>query len=193
MSFCSLNCTGWDSVHLTTGHPCPYCLQTIVADAPKSPATATGTGTGSVAALEAHTAVPVASCAPGVASDRKAGGGPVPVATAPGVPNRHARNTDPNTAHEAALSVSDPHKRRLYDHILGLIFEHGPLTDWQLAQKLTQRLGEPIIATSSGKRRGEMRDMGLLYDTGFRGPTETGPKKAIRWGLTPAGVMEVSA
>lgn len=108
-------------------------------------------------------------------------------------PIKHARNTDPDTARDAALSVNDAHKRRLYDHILALIFEHGPLTDWQLAQKLTQRLGEPIIATSAGKRRGELRDMGLVYDTGFRGPTETGPKKAVRWGLTPAGEMEVAA
>lgn len=111
----------------------------------------------------------------------------------PEAPNRHARNTDPDTAHDAALSVADAHKRRLYDHILALIFEHGPLTDWQLSRFLTVRIGEPVIATSAGKRRGELRDMGLLFDTGFRGPTETGPKKAVRWGLTPAGEMEVAA
>ena len=110
-----------------------------------------------------------------------------------GAPIKHARNTDPDTARDAALSVTDAHKRRLYDHILALIFEHGPLTDWQLSRFLTVRIGEPVIATSAGKRRGELRDMGLLYDTGFRGPTETGPKKAVRWGLTPAGEMEVAA
>lgn len=108
-------------------------------------------------------------------------------------PIKHARNTDPDTARDAALSVTDAHKRRLYDHILALIFEHGPLTDWQLSRFLTVRIGEPVIATSAGKRRGELRDMGLLYDTGFRGPTETGPKKAVRWGLTPAGEVEVAA
>ena len=114
-----------------------------------------------------------------------------PVAS--GAPIKHARNTDPDTARDAALSVADAHKRRLYDHILALIFEHGPLTDWQLSRFLTVRIGEPVIATSAGKRRGELRDMGLLYDTGFRGPTETGPKKAVRWGLTPAGEVEVAA
>lgn len=110
-----------------------------------------------------------------------------------GAPIKHARNTDPDTARDAALSVADTHKRRLYDHILALIFEHGPLTDWQLSRFLTVRIGEPVIATSAGKRRGELRDMGLLFDTGFRGPTETGPKKAVRWGLTPAGEVEVAA
>ena len=114
-----------------------------------------------------------------------------PVAS--GAPIKHARNTDPDTARDAALSVTDAHKRRLYDHILALIFEHGPLTDWQLSRFLTVRIGEPVIATSAGKRRGELRDMGLLFDTGFRGPTETGPKKAVRWGLTPAGEVEVAA
>ena len=114
-----------------------------------------------------------------------------PVAS--GAPIKHARNTDPDTARDAALSVTDAHKRRLYDHILALIFERGPLTDWQLSRFLTVRIGEPVIATSAGKRRGELRDMGLLFDTGFRGPTETGPKKAVRWGLTPAGEVEVAA
>ena len=56
-----------------------------------------------------------------------------------------------------------------------------------------RRVGEPVIATSAGKRRGELRDMGLLCDTGFRGPTETGPRKAVRWGLTPAGEVEATA
>lgn len=114
-----------------------------------------------------------------------------PVAS--GAPIKHARNTDPDTARDAALSVADTHKRRLYDHILALIFEHGPMTDYELAKWLTQRLGEPIIATSAGKRRGELRDMGLVFDTKFKGPTETGPRKGIRWGLTPAGEVEVAA
>lgn len=117
----------------------------------------------------------------------------IPPVVVSGAPIKHARNTDPDTARDAALSVTDAHKRRLYDHILALIFEHGPMTDYELAKRLTQRLGEPIIATSAGKRRGELRDMGLVFDTKFKGPTETGPRKGIRWGLTPAGEVEVAA
>ena len=52
---------------------------------------------------------------------------------------------------KAALAQSDPNNRRLYDHILALMFEHGPLTDWQLAEKLSGRMGERIIATSAGR------------------------------------------
>ena len=173
---------------IALGATCPWCLQ-IVAERPHSLATAAGR-------VEASPAPPLpaaAIAAPPLAAARLDAAAPEVAPPASGAPIKHARNTDPDTARDAALSVNDAHKRRLYDHILALIFEHGPLTDWQLAQKLTQRIGEPVIATSAGKRRGELRDMGLLYDTGFRGPTETGPKKAVRWGLTPAGEVEVAA
>jgi len=70
------------------------------------------------------------------------------------------------------------------------IYEHGPLTDWQLADHVSRRTGVPTIATSAGKRRGELRDMGLVVDSGHRGPTETGPKRGIRWALTAAGAFE---
>jgi len=138
-------------------------------------------------------APPAATIAPAVAADRKEAGGVIAAPPAAGAPIKGARNTDPDTAHEAALSVADAHKRRVYDHILALMFEHGPLTDWQLAEKLSGRMGERIIATSAGVRRGELRNMGLVADTGHRGPTETGPKKGIRWGLTAAGEQEVAA
>jgi len=136
---------------------------------------------------------PAATIAPAVAADRKEAGGVIAAPPAAGAPIKGARNTDPDTAHDAALSVADAHKRKVYDHILALMFEHGPLTDWQLAEKLSARMGERIIATSAGVRRGELRNMGLVADTGHRGPTETGPKKGIRWGLTAAGEQQVAA
>lgn len=170
-----MNCThGGPDMNIALGDRCPWCRK-IVAE---------------------RTAVPAHIAAnPVTPTPRAAAAAPetIPPTVVSGAPIKHARNTDPDTARDAALSVTDPHKRRLYDHILTLIFEHGPLTDWQLSRFLTVRIGEPVIATSAGKRRGELRDMGLLFDTGFRGPTETGPKKAVRWGLTPAGEMEVAA
>ncbi len=103
------------------------------------------------------------------------------------LPHRHARNTDPLTSVEAAESVDDIARRNAHAAIMRALFEHGPQTDWQLGR----RLG--LIATSAGKRRGELRDMGLVADSGHRGPTETGPKRAIRWALTDAGSREVAA
>jgi len=188
-----MNCThGGTDMNVALGAKCPWCLH-IVAERTAVLATAAGraeaTPTTPVAIPAAHTAAN-----PVTPTTRTSAAAPgVDLLPAPGAPIKHARNTDPDTARDAALSVADAHKRRLYDHILALIFEHGPLTDWQLSRFLTVRIGEPVIATSAGKRRGELRDMGLLYDTGFRGPTETGPKKAVRWGLTPAGEMEVAA
>lgn len=43
--------------------------------------------------------------------------------------------------------------------------------------------------TSAGKRRGELRDMGLVFNTGNRRPSDTG-SPAIVWDLTPLGVVE---
>lgn len=180
-------------MNIAPGDRCPWCRKIVVELSALT--TRGGEEVGSVAALETYSHLPAAHIA--VRSVPILAGLPAPETIPPvvvsGAPIKHARNTDPDTARDAALSVTDAHKRRLYDHILALIFEHGPLTDWQLSRFLTVRIGEPVIATSAGKRRGELRDMGLLYDTGFRGPTETGPKKAVRWGLTPAGELEVAA
>lgn len=109
------------------------------------------------------------------------GVGPGPAST-----HRGARNTDPDTSMEAAESVDDHSRRSAYDTILRILFEHGPQTDWQLGQ----RMG--LLATSAGKRRGELRDMGLVYQTKDRGPTSTGDTAAWRHALTAQGA-EVAA
>ena len=124
---------------------------------------------------------------PADSSDRKAGGGSIPALPSAGGGHRGARTTDPQTSLDAAMSVTDPARRTVYAAILNSIREHGPLTDWQLAKYVSLRVGLAIIPTSVGVRRGEMRNMGLLADSGHRGPTETGPYRGIRWALTPAG------
>lgn len=40
---------------------------------------------------------------------------------------------------------------------------------------------------------GKGRSVHITKHCGGKGPTETGPKKAVRWGLTPAGEVEVAA
>lgn len=190
-----MNCThGGTAMNVALGDRCPWCLKIVVELS--ALATRGGEGVGGAVTSETHRSLPAAHIAANPVTPTPRATAAAPETTLPlvfGAPIKHARNTDPDTARDAALSVTDAHKRRLYDHILALIFEHGPMTDYELAKRLTQRLGEPIIATSAGKRRGELRDMGLVFDTKFKGPTETGPRKGIRWGLTPAGEAEVAA
>lgn len=146
-----------------------------------------------VAGLAAAAGAPGEVAARSEAVQPAPGAEPAPTEAAPPsvgaatVGHRGARNTDPDTSLEAAESITDEARRHVYDQIIRIIFEHGPQTDWQLGQKLG------LLATSAGKRRGELRDMGLVEQTEFRGPTSTGPKRAWRHGLTVAGEREAAA
>lgn len=91
-----------------------------------------------------------------------------------------ARKTDPDTSHKAAKR--DPNVRA-HDRMLTLLehFRHpNGLTDFELAANHGRQ------QTSLGKRRGELRDMGLIYDTGLRRPAPSG-SSAIVWALTTKG------
>ena len=98
-----------------------------------------------------------------------------------------ARPSDPDTAHEAAAAVTDVQRRNVYRAVLEALVEHGPSTDHDLARYVAGKLGHPIGQTSVGVRRGELRNAGLVADSGHKGRTPTGAK-AIRWALTPAGI-----
>jgi CRP-like cAMP-binding protein len=88
-----------------------------------------------------------------------------------------ARSTDPGTswaaAHDATPKAVTHRARVLAElrrvHPLGL-------TDYELAA----RLG--LQQNSAGKRRGELRDRGLVEDSGERRPAPSG-SKAIVWRL----------
>lgn len=97
-----------------------------------------------------------------------------------------ARTADPDTAHGAALAAANTDHRAVYAAILAVVHEHGPLTDYHLSLHVARRTGTPILRTSVGKRRGELRDMGLMCNSGHRAKTDTNTT-AIRWALTPAG------
>ena len=91
-----------------------------------------------------------------------------------------ARTTDPETSHLAAgkspsLRASDRRKALLVHaaHPSGL-------TDFELG-RLMQRQ-----QTSAGKRRGELRDGGLIEQTDLRRPAPSG-SSAIVWRITDAG------
>lgn len=91
-----------------------------------------------------------------------------------------ARATDPDTSH-AATPSSD---RVRADQALVLEtheFHRGGLTDFELADLLGRQ------QTSLGKRRGELRDLGLIEDSGKRRNTPSGAT-AIVWRITDAGI-----
>lgn len=91
-----------------------------------------------------------------------------------------ARRTDPDTSHLAA--AAHPRIRARDRRLVLFELERHPagLTDFELAANLGRQ------QTSVGKRRGELRDWGWVYDTGFYRPAPSG-SKAIVWALTTAG------
>jgi DNA-binding transcriptional ArsR family regulator len=85
-----------------------------------------------------------------------------------------ARRGDPETSHQAARDAhvnAKTHRAR----VLAMLEAHpGGLTDFELAE----RLG--LQQTSAGKRRGELRDAGLVVDSGSKRPAPSG-SAAIVW------------
>lgn len=84
------------------------------------------------------------------------------------------RRTDPATseaAAEDAIAHAGTHRRRVLEELGSC---PDGLTDFELAE----RLG--LQQTSAGKRRGELRDAGLVYDSGIKRPAPSG-SLAIVW------------
>lgn len=91
-----------------------------------------------------------------------------------------ARNTDPDTSVAAALRNL---QGRVTDRkmALGHLFRHPDgLTDFELADIMRRQ------QTSAGKRRGELRDLGLVSATEARRSAPSG-SPAIVWAITPKG------
>jgi predicted transcriptional regulator len=91
-----------------------------------------------------------------------------------------ARNTDPITSHQAAADTAR-HVRADRRHVLEIHARHpAGLTDFELAAICDRQ------QTSVGKRRGELRDAGLIEQTESRRAAPSG-SSAIVWRITPAG------
>jgi hypothetical protein len=94
---------------------------------------------------------------------------------------RGARASDPYTSHLAARRTPILRSR---DRML-VLYEHAKysktgLTDFELAANLNRQ------QTSVGKRRGELRDLGLIHATSLRRLAPSG-SAAIVWALTFKG------
>jgi hypothetical protein len=77
------------------------------------------------------------------------------------------RNTDPDTSYQAALrNVSGRYTDRRKALAALSAAGEGGLTDFELASRIGRQ------QTSAGKRRGELRDLGLVADGGPHEPAQ---------------------
>jgi hypothetical protein len=89
-----------------------------------------------------------------------------------------ARYSDPITSWLAAADATvtaNTHRERALNALV-TVGGHG-MTDFELAEALG------LQQTSAGKRRGELRDAGLVADSGRRRPSPSG-SSAIVWVAT---------
>ena len=96
-------------------------------------------------------------------------------------PVARARATDPDTSHQAALSVSNLPDRQKW--VLWLLQDHGPMTDLELLTKYRDRRWEQSPTQSESglrTRRKELVDLGLVRDSGHRRKLPSG-RNAIVW------------
>lgn len=94
--------------------------------------------------------------------------------------SRGARDTDPATSHLAAqqaAAVAAGNRRKVLEVLAA---SDGPMSDFDLATALD------MLPTSVGKRRGELRDEGLVEQADRAGVSHVG-SPCIRWQLTEAG------
>jgi hypothetical protein len=102
------------------------------------------------------------------------------------VPVAGARSTDPASAHAAAARQTPDRIRESHRLVLSLLSEHGPMTDFELAERASRVLAKTVKQTSIGPRRSELKKLGYVIDSGTTGPSDMGAE-SIRWKLTNAG------
>lgn len=84
-----------------------------------------------------------------------------------------ARATDPETSHIAAASVDRARSQRI---VLAALWEVGPMPHHKLAHMLRGAMSESRCRTAVA----ELRDAGLVRDSGLRTDTPRG-RKAVIW------------
>lgn len=93
-----------------------------------------------------------------------------------------ARNTDPQTSHAAAASVTLETLTQTQALVLQTLQTHGPMTDEQLCMRIADVQHSPVSVSGVRTRRSELVAAGKIVDTGKRLRTRTG-RQAIVWGV----------
>lgn len=94
-----------------------------------------------------------------------------------------ARNTDPETSHQAAARSPNIKAKDRRSVLMAHAENPDGLTDFELAAIVNRQ------QTSAGKRRGELRDLGLIAMTELRRPAPSG-SPSIVWRITDTGIKE---
>ena len=88
----------------------------------------------------------------------------------------HARNSDPETSHQAAASIPSAAIRESQEMVLEALRGYGPMPDFHLVPLLASRMSPSGIRS----RRSELVTLGKVVDTGKRVRTDSG-RQAIVW------------
>ena len=97
--------------------------------------------------------------------------------------NANFRNTDPDTSEDAAKRDPEQRQRDRDRALAALRAAPDGLTDYELAAIIGRQ------QNSAGKRRGELRDAGLVRDSGRRRPAPSG-SSAIVWEAVPLAELK---
>lgn len=95
-----------------------------------------------------------------------------------------ARATDPETSHQAADDAKRNVRMTRAQVLLAHASHPGGLTDYELADIVG------LQQNSAGKRRGDLRDAGLIEATNIRAPGPSG-SSCIVWRITREGIEMV--
>lgn len=90
------------------------------------------------------------------------------------------RDTDPETSWEAAFANLGAKAVDRRSALRSLYATHS-LTDFELGDEMNR------VQSSAGKRRGELRDLGLAEWTGEHRPSPSGSPARV-WRITPRGM-----
>lgn len=85
-------------------------------------------------------------------------------------PHGAARRSDPQTSRDAAASMTGAHLSRQQGQILELVREWGDIT----AAEIARATGHTIQQSVAARRLTDLRDLGLIEDTGVTRPGNTG-------------------
>jgi predicted transcriptional regulator len=95
------------------------------------------------------------------------------------------RNTDPETSHQAAARAPSVRANDRRAALIAHVENPAGITDFELAEIVGRQ------QTSAGKRRGELRDLGLIEDSGLRRAAPSG-SSSIVWRITMRGRIAVT-
>lgn len=100
-----------------------------------------------------------------------------------------ARTEDVDTAQASAAQTKADIGPKLWEALLAL---DRPMSDAELLLRLRQ-VGAQITDRGPSKRRGDLRRLGLVYDTGQRVHNPLTHRDIVVWARTPAGQTLVQA